>query len=178
MSNWPERHVEHLLAGYASGQLNARQAARVQRHTAACADCRARLAAHERLAEDLRLMLAYSAGPSPAQVDGWWQAIRVRPVRRTVRRHVAPVLAPVLAALLITVPMLAGRQHAAQPVQAAATAVPPISRTAEPPHNETSIPGAVLVPSDTPAVMTPSPGDQNAILTPVPPAPTRIVDEK
>lgn len=175
MNNWPERHVEHLLAGYASGQLNARQAARVRRHTALCADCRARLADHERLADDLHLMLRHSVTPSPAEVESWWQAIRVRPARRAARRHVAPVLAPVLAALLIAVPILTGGRHAAQPAQAAATAaLPVISRTAEPPHNETSIPGVMPIASDTPAVRTPSPEEQNALLTPVPPAPTTV----
>lgn len=93
-------HVAHLLAAYVEGQLSPQRVAQVRQHVATCSACRQRLAAHERLAADLRLMVGQRPTPHLRQIEDWWQAISAQP-RLPVRRYALSMLLPALLSLLL-----------------------------------------------------------------------------
>lgn len=97
-------HVTHLLAAYTEGQLSPRRSAAVRAHLASCPACRSRLAAHERLAADLRLALRYGPALRSEQIAAWWAAITARRIA-PARPHALALLAPLaLTLVLLAVP--------------------------------------------------------------------------
>jgi anti-sigma factor RsiW len=57
-------HIEHLLEAYHDRELSPRQRRQVEEHLAVCANCRAQLAALERLSDTLRTFALPDAFPS------------------------------------------------------------------------------------------------------------------
>jgi len=136
MSWFNNHHVAHLLAAYVEGQLSAQRAAQVQQHVATCATCRRRLAAHERLAADLRLMVGQRPTPHPRQIEDWWQAISARPPL-PVRRYALSMLIPALLSLLLL----------ALPVMVEANVSEALSHTAQGTAVLPTVDGALAPPS-------------------------------
>lgn len=164
------RHVEHLLAAYTSGQLPARQAARVRQHLARCSSCREKLSRYERLAGDLRLVLGSTPVP-PGKVDQWWQAIRTAPVRRP-RAGVRAALAPaVLSLLLLVLPVLAGEARNTLPPGGSTAASPALNTTLAPPAVGTVAYQPVHWATESTGPATTYAPEHGPVATPVPPAP-------
>jgi anti-sigma factor RsiW len=101
-------HVDDLLSAYVEGQLSARQAALVRRHVADCQSCREKLAHHERLSADLRLILGQTLVPRNDQIALWWSAVN-KPVALPAFRPLSALLWPVgLALLALVLPLAVG----------------------------------------------------------------------
>lgn len=99
-------HVTQLLAAYTEGQLSPRRSAAVRAHLASCPACRSRLAAHEHLAADLRLVLHHGPALRSEQIAAWWAAIEARRPAST-RSYALALLAPlVLSLVLLAVPIV------------------------------------------------------------------------
>ena len=99
-------HVTHLLAAYTEGQLSPRRSAAVRAHLVSCPACRSRLAAHERLAADLRLALRHGPALRSEQIAAWWAAIQARrfaPARPLALALLAPL---VLSLALLAIPFV------------------------------------------------------------------------
>lgn len=101
-------HVDDLLPAYVEGQLSAKQAALVRRHVADCRFCREKLARHERLSADLRLVLGQAVMPRDTQVMLWWSVIN-KPVALPAFRSLSSLLWPIgLALLALVLPLVMG----------------------------------------------------------------------
>ena len=80
----PHDEAEELLPWYATGQLDAADRARVERHLQACASCREQLAVERRLIDEFRAMTP--------EIESGWARLRARietPVR-VIRKRTSP----------------------------------------------------------------------------------------
>lgn len=162
------KHVAHLLIAYVEGQLSPRRAAFINRHVASCPYCREKLAAHERLATDLRLALGQGPTLHRTQIQQWWFAINVRPVA-SARKPLALTFLPVaLSLLLLLIPLTIGRSSATvNPIP-----TPAVSSVASPVTDVTLGPVSGTGTTLTQPVSTPSAGpDMTIPAVPVPSAP-------
>ncbi len=95
-------HVDDLIAAYVEGQLSSKQVALVRQHVAACQSCREKLALHERLSADLRLILGQALVPPSNRVMLWWRVVN-KPISPPVLRPLSSLLWPVALTLLALV---------------------------------------------------------------------------
>ena len=104
------RHVTHMLARHAAGQLRPGQEARVINHVRVCADCREALIREERIAADLRREMPRFGQPHGAQMAQVWAGVwaEVGPAPRASRGRPLwlPGVSAVLAMLVIAVAAL------------------------------------------------------------------------
>lgn len=113
-----DRHVTHLLARYASGQLGPAQQARVVNHVRTCPACRAALAREERVAAELRREMPAFGQPGVAQMARVWAGVwaDMDPASRS-GGHNRPLWLPGVSALLamliiamVALPLILGRE--------------------------------------------------------------------
>jgi anti-sigma factor RsiW len=102
------KHVAHLLAAYVERQLRPEQAAYVYQHVTECPSCRARLAYHENLVDDLRLRLGQWPVLRPERVTQLWLAAGSPATIPTSRMNTFAVLPLLLGLLLVLVPLTTG----------------------------------------------------------------------
>jgi len=69
-------HIQPLLAGYVSGQLDRRQRLRVVSHLKYCVDCRQALSRERELARDLSVYMPQIGQSAPGQLRRLWPKIR------------------------------------------------------------------------------------------------------
>lgn len=116
------KHVDHLLAAYVEQQLRPEQAARVYQHVLECPRCWAKLARHERLADELRLSLGQWPVLRPNRVRQLWLATSAGPITLTHRQNTGMLLPLVLSLLLLLVPFTTGFSSMMPSTALAATA--------------------------------------------------------
>lgn len=102
------RHVDHLLAAYVSGDLPLRSVAEVTNHVRVCERCLKKLAVVERTYADVRFAATSAPMPAYEAVSMWWPAIRSRsqaPARWLHETGLFPVL---LCIIMLMLPLLVG----------------------------------------------------------------------
>lgn len=116
------KHVDHLLAAYVEQQLKPERAARVYQHAVRCPRCWARLARHERLADELRLSLGQWPGLQPGRARQLWLATSAAALAPTNRQNTSILFPLVLGLLLLLVPFTTGFSSMLSSTALAATA--------------------------------------------------------
>jgi anti-sigma factor RsiW len=102
------RHIDHLLAAYVERQLKPEQAARVYQHSRQCPRCWARLAHHERLADELRLSLGQWPSLHPNRVRQLWLATSAAPFAPPHRHNTSLLLPIMISLVLLVTPLTTG----------------------------------------------------------------------
>jgi hypothetical protein len=94
------QHIDHLIGAYVEDQLSRRETILFRGHIARCDRCRAMLARHEQLSDDLRLSMKHFPPIGAEQIDSMWAAIRQQrqPIRLSA---ITPKLIPVMASLIL-----------------------------------------------------------------------------
>ncbi len=150
------QHVDHLVSAYIEGQLSRSDMIGVRDHIARCDRCRETLARHERLSEDLRLVMKHFPPVKAGQIDGMWETIRQR--RQPIRvRTFTPKLIPMTASLILILAMMV------TPLFSRSTAAAASTSARLPEINTPFIPTDMTEPITAEIMATPQPEQQTPV---------------